>query len=103
MVTHKGYRTSLRVLALYSVAAAFVGYFLYHAQHGSRGMGSKLAVKATLVDARQNLAHLTQERVAWDERVALLKRDSTERDILDERARAVLSRVHKNDIVIMVR
>jgi cell division protein FtsB len=103
MVTHKGYRTGLRMLALYGVAAALVGYFLYHAQHGSRGMGSKMAVKATLVEARVHLEQLTQERLAWDDRVALLKRDSTERDILDERARAVLGRVHKNDVVIMIR
>jgi cell division protein FtsB len=103
MVTRKGYRSGLKVLALYGVAAALVGYFMHHAQHGSRGMDSKLALKSALVDARGNLAALSYERVAWEERIALLRQDATERDILDERSRAVLGRVHKNDVVIMTR
>jgi len=41
------------------------------------------------------------ERATWEHRVALLKSDQIDRDLLEERARIVLGRVHANDVVII--
>jgi cell division protein FtsB len=103
MVVRKRFRNAVHVLALYAVAGMCVGYFLYHAQIGSRGLHSKQNLQAEMAQQKQILAELKAERKGWDERVELLRRDATERDILDERVRDVLGRVHKNDAVLMDR
>jgi cell division protein FtsB len=41
------------------------------------------------------------ERGEWERRIALLRSDQIDRDLLDERARVMLGRVHRNDVVIM--
>ena len=76
---------------------------MYHAQNGSRGLSSKQNLQVEITQKRQQLAELKAEHKAWEERVELLRRDATERDILDERVRDVLGRVHKNDVIIMGR
>lgn len=103
MVVRKRFRNLVHVVALYAVAGLCVGYFLYHAQNGSRGLSSKHGLQTEIALQRQQLADLRAERKAWDERVELMRRDATERDILDERVREVLGRVHRNDAVIMGR
>ena len=41
------------------------------------------------------------ERAVWEHRVALLRSEQIDRDLLEERARVVLGRVHPNDVVII--
>lgn len=43
------------------------------------------------------------ERTEWEHRIALLKASQIDRDLLEERARAMLGMVHKNDVVIIGR
>ena len=38
MVIRRGVRSILITLALYLVSSGVVGYFLFHAQHGARGL-----------------------------------------------------------------
>jgi cell division protein FtsB len=103
MVIRRGPRRFLAPLAFYAAASCAVAYFLYHAHHGARGLETKQELKTQLAEMRQELAGLKAERQAWEARVALMKRDEVDRDLLDERARAVLGRVHRNDVVIMGR
>jgi cell division protein FtsB len=103
MVVRKRFRNVVHVLALYAVASLCVGYFLYHAQNGSRGLDSKQGLQAEMAQQKQLLAEIRAERKGWDDRVELLLRDATDKDILDERVRDVLGRVHRNDTVIMGR
>jgi cell division protein FtsB len=103
MVIRKRFRNAFHALALYAVAGGCVGYFLHHAQNGSRGLNSKQALKAEMAALKMQIAGLKAERKAWEERVDLLRRDATDRDILEERAREMLGRVHRNDVVIMDR
>jgi cell division protein FtsB len=103
MVIRKRYRNFFHAIALYAVAGGCVGYFLYHAQNGSRGLESKQSLQAEMGEIKAQIAMLKTERKAWEERVELLRRDATDRDILEERARDMLGRVHRNDVVIMER
>jgi cell division protein FtsB len=103
MVIRKGPRRFLGPLAFYAAATACVGYFLYHAHHGERGLETKQELKVQLQELRQDLAQLKVERGEWDARVALMRRDELDSDLLDERARDVLGRVHRNDVVIISR
>jgi cell division protein FtsB len=90
-------------LGIYAVASAAVGYFVFHAHHGSRGLETKDQVLAATEVVKAELAGLAAERQRWEQRVALVRSDAMDKDILDERARAVLGRVHRNDVVIMGR
>ena len=49
------------------------------------------------------LATLTAERKSWEQRLALVRDDSIDRDLLEESTRANLGRTRKNDVVIMGR
>lgn len=103
MVVRKGLHAALKVVALYGVATLAVLYFLYHAHNGARGLESNQALAATLVQLQTEHDGLVHERIGWEDRVRLMVRESTERDILEERARAVLGRVHRSDVVIMLK
>ncbi|HEY4775757.1 MAG TPA: septum formation initiator family protein, partial [Xanthobacteraceae bacterium] len=46
---------------------------------------------------------LKQERAEWQHRVNLLKSESIDPDMLDERARALLNYVDPRDVVILPR
>ncbi len=103
MVIRRGPRRYLAPLAFYAAATACVAYFLYHAHHGARGLETKQELKVQILELRQELDQLKSERALWDARVALMRREEVDRDLLDERAREVLGRVHRNDVVVMTR
>jgi cell division protein FtsB len=101
MVVKKRARAVLIPLALYAVAAALVGYFVHHAHNGSRGLEAKRELKVQLDELTRDLAVVRAERAEWDRRIALLRSDQIDRDLLEERARTLLGRVHRNDLVII--
>jgi cell division protein FtsB len=101
MVVRSRLRRFLLPLALYCASGAVVGYFVYHAQHGNRGIETKLSLKQEIVRLNIELASLKSERGEWERRVAMLRPNSVDRDLLEERARLELNRLHRNDVVIM--
>lgn len=103
MVSRRGPKRFLVALAFYSAACACVAYFLYHAQNGPRGLESKQELKVQIAEMRAELGKLKTERSEWEGRVGLMRRDEVDRDLLEERAREALGRVHKNDVVIVTR
>lgn len=103
MVIRRGPRRFLIPLAFYMAASACVAYFLYHAHHGARGLETKQELKTRIAELRQDFEIVRKERLEWEQRVALMRRDEVDRDLLDERARAVLGRVHRNDVVVIGR
>ena len=56
-----------------------------------------------IVSGEGELATLTVERKSWEQRLALVRIDAVDRDLLEENAREILGRTHKNDVVIMGR
>ena len=103
MVIRRGPRRFLASLAFCAAAAACVAYFLYHAHSGPRGFETKQELKVQIAELVIDLNALKAERSEWEARVSLMMRDEVDRDILDERVRASLGRVHKNDVVIIGR
>ena len=101
MVVRRRARRFLLPLLLYAVSAAMVGYFVHHANTGARGLEAK---ERYIVQARElsgELDEARRERSEWERRIALLRSDQIDRDLLEERARVVLGRVHRNDLVIV--
>ena len=58
------------------------------------------ASKPIVLDAE--LKAIKAERAEWERRVALLRADNLDRDILDERARTLLNAAHRNDVIVLL-
>jgi cell division protein FtsB len=101
MVIRKRARRILIPLVLYSFSAALAAYFMHHAHTGARGLEAKQQYEIQVAELAAELEHVKTERLEWDRRIGLLRSDQIDRDILEERARVMLGRVHRNDLVIM--
>ena len=101
MVVRKRARKILIPLALYSVSGLVVGYFVHHAHSGARGLEAKRQLKTQAHEISAELETLKTERAEWERRIALLRSDQIDRDLLEEQARTMLGRVHRNDLVII--
>lgn len=102
MVVKKRLRAILIPLVLYGVSGLAVGYFVHHAQSGQRGLEAKRELQAERARIEATLGALTREREDWERRIALVRSDQIDRDLLEEQARLMLGRVHRNDVVIML-
>ena len=80
--------------------ALMVGYFLFHAVQGDRGILAWAELKQEVAEAEQTLDRLTKARRKLDSRVKLLKSSNLDRDLLDERARIVSGLANPDEIVI---
>jgi cell division protein FtsB len=101
MVTHRRRRTILTALALYTLAALFIGYFAVNAFTGKRGLRAAQDIEQQKAEMKTELARLKTERRMWEHRVSLLRSDRIDPDMLDERVRAMLDYVEPNDIVML--
>ena len=77
-------------------------YFAYHGVQGDRGLIAYLQLERQIGIAEQRLAELNAERATWEHRTTLLRRDQLDRDMLDERARAMLNMVGPDELVVLV-
>src|SRR5262249_16841300 len=91
MVTRKRFRTVLNALALYTIAALVIGYFGVNAHSGNRGLRAKQDLDLQIAELSAELDALKAERANWEPRVSLLKPESIDPDMLDERPRVLLN------------
>jgi len=102
MVTRKRLRTILTALGLYALAALLIGYFGVNAFSGNRGLNAQQDIDRQMAVLGADLDRLKHERAQWQRRIALLKSDALDPDMLDERARALLDYVDSEDLTLMV-
>ena len=101
MVTRKRLRSILTALGLYVTAALLIGYFGVNAFSGNHGLKAKQDIDQQIASLSTELGRLQIERAQWQRRVALLKSNGLDPDMLDERARALLDYGHPNDLTLM--
>jgi len=101
MVSHRHRRTILTALGLYIFAALFIGYFGMNAFSGDHGLRAQQDLEQQLAAMRGELAGLKAERTHWERRVALLRADRIDPDMLDERARALIGYVDPRDLILL--
>ncbi|MCK5273988.1 MAG: septum formation initiator family protein [Alphaproteobacteria bacterium] len=82
---------------------AVIGYFAFHAVEGERGLRAYFALNLQTELAREERDALRHGRMTIESRVNLLKPESLNLDMLDERARTVLNKVHEDDFVVLLR
>ncbi len=81
---------------------SLVAYFAYHAVQGERGLLAWLTVNQELAQARAVQTVLTETRTNLERRVTLLRPDSLDRDMLDERAHAILNYGSEDEVIILL-
>ena len=82
------------------VFLAVTAYFCWNAAQGPHGLKAFATQQVVLRQAQADLAAANAERDAWQRRVHALESDHLDRDMLDERARALLNLASPNDIVV---
>jgi cell division protein FtsB len=97
-------RTRLRSIVLpivfYLVLGVAGGYLVWGASNGEHGLKAKEKFDAEATELKAQLAGLRHERARWELRVASLRPESVDKDLLDEEAHALIDRVAKDEVVI---
>jgi cell division protein FtsB len=101
MVTRPRLRSFFAALGLYVLAGLLIGYFGLHAYSGDRGLRAREELDRQIAALDKQLDEATAERDLWERRVKLLKSESVDPDMLDERARALLDYVDPRDLILI--
>jgi cell division protein FtsB len=75
-------------------------YFVYHAVEGDRGLFAYFRLTHHIVETQAALDQVAAEREALERRVSRLRNESLDRDLLEERARAILNYVRPDEVVV---
>jgi cell division protein FtsB len=103
MVIRPRIRAFLTALGLYVVAALFVGYFGVNAYTGKNGINARQELDLEIAELASQVERVKAERAQWERRVALLRSNRIDPDMLDERARELLNYADPHDITVVVR
>ena len=93
-------RNPLRALLLPLAAAAFLGYFGYHAFNGAFGIWSMDRLKQQGAELSTQLADLKRQHAALETRVARMRPDSLDADLVDADARSALNLMRPDEVVL---
>lgn len=89
-------------MAVPTVAALVAGYFLLHTFQGDRGILAWMQLRQRVALAEVTLARLDGERARFEQRTRGLSNATLDRDLLDERVRAVTGLGHPDEFVIFI-
>ena len=101
MVKRPRLRSFFTALGLYVLAALLIGYFGVNAYTGDHGLRAREELDRQIGSLTSQIAEATAEREFWERRVKLLKSDSVDPDMLDERARSLLDYADPRDLVLI--
>src|SRR3982074_3237181 len=99
MVSRARLKSLLTGLALYTMAAAMVGYFGVNAYTGKYGLNARQELDQDMAPLTSELARLKRERADGEHRVSLLRSDRVGPDLVDERARFQVDYANPRDLV----
>lgn len=100
MTTRQRRNSGRRKLLLPLGTLAVMAYFGYHSFNGDYGIWSRDRMNREALGLEAELASLKAERLTLQERVKLLRPDSLDPDMLDERARRNLDVLRSDEIMI---
>jgi cell division protein FtsB len=100
MVVRTRIRSIVVPIVFYLVLGVASGYLVWGASNGEHGLEAKVKFDAEALDLQAQLAALKDERARWELRVASLRPESVDRDLLDEEAHALIDRIGKDEVVI---
>jgi cell division protein FtsB len=83
------------------IGSLLLAYFSYHMVQGQQGVLSLLQMQSKVELAESIHTSVRGEREEIEARVALLRPDNLDPDMIEERARVMLNFAHPNEIVIL--
>jgi cell division protein FtsB len=83
-----------------TVFLALVGYFLWNATQGDRGLDAYARRQDDYRAAQADLTRAENDLAAWERRVAALRTSRLDVDALDERARAMLNLSDPAEVIV---
>jgi cell division protein FtsB len=95
-------RQLLFSLVRVSVAGSVTSYFVWHAVHGQRGLKTGEEYEQKLTQLKFERDMLKMQRLQFERRLALIKGEKVDADILEDEVRKTLGRVHKNEVVVLM-
>jgi cell division protein FtsB len=91
----------LQGLALHFCAALIIGYFAFQAYHGNYGLLAQREFEEESANLTITRDTLRAERTHWEQRLALLRSDRIDPDLLEELARE-LGLARADDLVLLL-
>ena len=80
---------------------ALLGFFAWHAWEGPRGFRFIEKSKSQSAQLTDDLAAIQKRRTTFEGRVALLRPESVDPDMLDEMARQTLDVARPNELIVL--
>ncbi|MGQ0527473.1 MAG: FtsB family cell division protein [Alphaproteobacteria bacterium] len=87
------------IVALVAVAVCF--YFVYHTFQGNRSLARLLNQNNEIATMSLKYDTKKAERIALEKKVVMMRPGSLDRDLLEERAKAVLGYKNKDEFVVL--
>lgn len=103
MVVRTRRQRILQAVGLYCAAAAMIAYFGFHAYYGEHGIRARQQFLTEIGELDGELAALRRERTEVARRVALMRSEAIDPDMLDQRAREILNFADPRDLVLILR
>jgi cell division protein FtsB len=102
MATRQRKQSKLKPLLLPICCLFILGYFAYHAVEGDYGLFALGKLQDRVSALEQELGAVRAERARMEAHVALMRSESLDKDMIDERAREALNMADAKDIVIFL-
>ena len=83
------------------IGTGLIAYFVFHGIEGDRGLLAYWQLRDRIAEVRQLNDDVVAERRMLEHRVSLLRSDSLDPDLLDERLRIMLDLAHPDELVIL--
>jgi len=90
-----------RGLVLHAIAASLIGYFALQAFHGNYGLDARKGYEEDIARLTRERDELRSQRGELERRVALLKPESIDPDMVEELARRDLGFAGPNDLLMI--
>jgi cell division protein FtsB len=102
MATRQHKQSKLKPLLLPLCCLFILSYFTYHAIEGDYGLFALGKLQTRVASLRKELDAARAERARMERHVALVRPESLDPDMIDERARQALNMADAKDIVIFL-
>ena len=102
MSTRQRKQSKLKPFLIPAVCLLILGYFAFHAVEGDYGLFALKKLQDREVALLAERAKLDSEKKRMEKRVALMRPESLDPDMIDEKARESLNMANENDRVILL-
>jgi cell division protein FtsB len=100
MIVMREIRKRVRALTGPVLGIVLTGYFGYHLVEGDRGLRAWVQLSQELRQANEQLAAASEKRAELQRRVAHMRADKVDPDLLDSQIRKTLDVLRPDEIVI---